>query len=206
MRVFVIVVTQENRLRFRMMRKEHGLLHDRAEKKSYAIVKDALPTNWRGRFARAYLVHESSAQTVQIDGKSAEVLGGSVEVKEPLSMIAKIRMPGQRGEDGMVRETHLTAEAIYDRTLSAQVRRLGNRRFQWFHALAFVCVGIAMGLMTMGVITLFSSHTPAPAASVPIVVTPGATPGGPQSGPMPTPASPIIVVQHTPTPTNEGGG
>lgn len=204
MRVFVIVVTQENRLRFRMMRKEHGLLHDRSEKKSYAIVKDALPTNWRGRFARAYLVHESSAQTIQVNGKPAEVLGGSVEVKEPLNMIAKIRMPGQRGEDGQVRETHLTAEAIYDRTLSAQVRRLGNRRFQWFHALAFVCVGITLGLMTVGVITLFSSHGATPAASAPVVVTPGGAPGGPQSGPAP--ATPVIVVQHAPSPASGGGG
>lgn len=202
MRVFVIVVTQEDRLRFRMMKKEHGLLHDRAEKKSYAIVKDALPTNWRGRFARAYLVHESSAQTIELEGKAAEVLGGSVTVKEPLNMIAKIRMPGQRGEDGHVRETHLTAEAIYDRTLSAQVRRLGNRRFQWFHALAFVCVGIALGLMTVGVITLFSGHSPTPASTLPpVVVTPGSSPIAPQSGPAPTPS---IVVQHAPTPTSGG--
>ena len=145
MRAFAIVVTQENRLRFRMMKKEHGLLHDTSDKKSYAVVKDAYPTNWRGRFARAYIVHETSAQTVNLDGKSADVVGGSVEVKDPLSMIAKIRMPGQRGEDGQVRETHLTAEAIYDRTLSAQVRRLGNRRLPWFPAVAVVSIEIGRG-------------------------------------------------------------
>jgi hypothetical protein len=194
MRVFVIAVTQENRLRFRMMKKEHGLLHDTAQKKSYAIVKDAYPTNWRGRFARAYLVHETSAQTIQLDGKPAEVLGGSVELREPLSMIAKIRMPGQRGEDGAIRETRLTAESIYDRTLSAQVRRLGNRRFQWFHALLFVSLGVAICLALVAAITLFSSHhATAPATAPLVVVTPGSS-TAPQSGPAQATPTPVIVV------------
>lgn len=206
MRAFTIVVTQENRLRFRMMKKEHGLLHDRSEKKSYAVVKDAYPTNWRGRFARAYLVHETSAQTVAINGSPEEVMGGSVEVMEPLNMIAKIRMPGQRGEDGQVRETHLTAEAIYDRTLSAQVRRLGNRRFQWFHALLFASLGVAICLALVAAITLFSSHGVTTAASAPpVIVTPGSSPSAPQSGPAAATPTPSIIVQHGPT-SNGGPG
>lgn len=197
MKAFVIVVTQEQRFRFRMMKKEHGLLHDRAEKKSYAIVKDAFPTNWPGRYARAYLVHETSAQTIELDGKSVEIHGGTVEVKDPLNMVAKIRMPGQRGEDGGVRETHLTAEAIYDRTLSAQVRRLGNRRFQWFHALLFVSLGVAICLALVAAIAVFTSHASTSAQEAPaIVVTPGASTGAPQSGPVPATPTASIVVQH----------
>lgn len=195
MRSFAIVLTQEQRLRFRHLKKEHGLLHDKAEKKSYAIVKDAFPTNWPGRYARAYLVHETSAQTITLDGASVDVHGATVEVKDPLNMIAKIRMPGQRGEDGHVRETHLTAEAIYDRTLSAQVRRLGNRRFQWFHALAFASIGVALCLMIVGIITLFSGHPNE--GSVPSLTTvPPTTANQPvlQSGPATNP-SPVIVVQ-----------
>jgi hypothetical protein len=196
MKAFVIVATQEQRLRFRMMKKEHGLLHDKAEKKSYAIVKDAFPTNWPGRYARAYLVHETSAQSVELDGASVTIHGGTVEVKDPLNMVAKIRMPGQRGEDGGVRETHLTAEAIYDRTLSAQVRRLGNRRFQWFHALAFASVGATICLLLVGVITVFSNHeTETTPVTAPIVVTPGTSPAAPQSSAAPPLDHPVIVVQ-----------
>ena len=72
-------------------------------------------------------------------------------------MVAKIRMPGPRGEDGEVRDVHLTPESIYDRTLSAQVRRLGNRRIQWFHALLFVSLGVAICLALVAAIMLFSS-------------------------------------------------
>lgn len=206
MKAFVIVVTQENRLRFRMMKKEHGLLHDKKEKKSYAIVRDAYPTNWAGRFARAYLVHETAAQTIILDGESVEIHGGTTAVKDPLNMVAKVRLGSRRGTEGQEHDVHLTAETIFDRTESVQVRRLGNRRFQWFHALAFVCVGIALGLMTVGVITLFSSHASPPASNLPpVVVTPGSGPSAPQSGPAPAPASSSIIIQHGPTPRSGGG-
>lgn len=156
MRAFVIVVTQENRLRFRMMKKEHGLLHDKAEKKSYALVRDAYPTNWTGRFSRAYLVQETAAQTVEIEGATYDIYGGTAAVKEPLNMVAKVKLGSRRGEDGAERDVHLTAETIFDRTESVQVRRLGNRRFQWFHALLFVALGVTIGLFAAAAIALMS--------------------------------------------------
>lgn len=154
MRHICIILTREGRLRIKRLPLEHGLLHDKAEKKSYAVIRDAYPTDQRGGWSRAYLVHETSAQTVAVDDTSREVQGGTVELREPLSMVARIRMPGPRGDDGQVRDVHLTAEAIYDRTMSAQVRRLGNRRFQWFHALLFVALGVAMGVFVAGAIAL----------------------------------------------------
>jgi len=177
MRAFVIVVTQENRLRFRMMRKEHGLLHDTAEKKSYALVRDAYPTNWTGRFSRAYLVHETAAQTVELDGQARDLHGGTIEIKDPLNMVAKVKLGSRRGEDGAERDVHLTAETIFDRTESVQVRRLGNRRFQWFHALLFVSLGIAIGLFMAGALAVMGGADAAPATSAPGVVipNPGAT-------------------------------
>ena len=159
MRAFAIVVTQENRLRFRMLRKEHGLLHDNKEKKSYALVRGAYPTNWAGRFSRAYLVHETAAQTIELDGRTFEVHGGTSEVKEPLNMVAKVKLGSRRGEEGTERDVHLTAETIFDRTESVQVRRLGNRRFQWFHALLFVSLGVAICLALVAAIGLMSGDS-----------------------------------------------
>ena len=199
MRAFVIVVTQENRFRFRMMKKEHGLLHDTKEKKSYALVRDAYPTNWTGRFSRAYLVHETAAQTIELDGKSFEVHGGTTAVKEPLNMVAKVKLGSRRGEDGAERDVHLTAETIFDRTESVQVRRLGNRRFQWFHALLFVALGVTIGLFVAGAIALMGSGD-APDATPPpnIVIPTGPTPG-PQSGPV---EDPEISVYPAPRPAD----
>lgn len=203
MRAFVIVVTQENRLRFRMMKKEHGLLHDKSEKKSYALVRDAYPTNWTGRFSRAYLVHETAAQTIELDGASAEVHGGTTEVKEPLNMVARVRLGSRRGDDGVEHDVHLTAETIFDRTESVQVRRLGNRRFQWFHALLFVSLGVAICLALVAAIALFNSAhaTTSASATPPLVVTPGGAPSAPQSGPAPTPATPVIIVHQPAEPS-----
>lgn len=186
MRAFVIVVTQENRLRFRMMKKEHGLLHDKKEKKSYAIVRDAYPTNWTGRFSRAYLVHETAAQTIELDGAPREVAGGTSEVKEPLNMVAKVKLGSRRGEDGVERDVHLTAETIFDRTESVQVRRLGNRRFQWFHALLFVSLGIAICLALVAAIGLMnaSSTEPPTALSSGIQISPSSPPVESQEGPV----------------------
>lgn len=191
MRAFVIVVTQENRFRFRMMKKEHGLLHDKAEKKSYALVRDAYPTNWTGRFSRAYLVHETAAQTVELDGASHEIHGGTTAVKEPLNMVAKVKLGSRRGEDGIERDVHLTAETIFDRTESVQVRRLGNRRFQWFHALLFVSLGIAIGLvaaLAMALVGGASGPPDADDAPPDIRVSPFTPPGSaPDSGPIEEP-------------------
>jgi hypothetical protein len=199
MRAFVIVVTQENRLRFRMMKKEHGLLHDTKEKKSYALVRDAYPTNWAGRFSRAYLVHETAAQTIQLDGATREVNGGSIEVKEPLNMVAKVKLGSRRGEAGVERDVHLTAETIFDRTESVQVRRLGNRRFQWFHALLFVSLGVAICLALVAAIGFMSagSGEPPPNATPGIQVSPSSPPVQPQSGPA---EEPEISVHPAPRP------
>lgn len=195
MRAFVIVVTQENRFRFRMMKKEHGLLHDKAEKRSYALVRDAYPTNWAGRFSRAYLVHETAAQTVELDGKNFEVHGGTTSVKEPLNMVAKVKLGSRRGEDGAERDVHLTAETIFDRTESVQVRRLGNRRFQWFHALLFVSLGVAIGVVVALALALMGgSDTPDATPRSNIIIPAGPAPG-PQSGPV---EQPEIRVGPTP--------
>lgn len=198
MRAFVLIVTQEKELRFRLLKKEHGLLYDKPAKKTYAVVRDTYPTNWRGKFARAYLVIETATQTVELDGKPFDIHGGTVEIKEPLSMVAKIRMPGQRGEDGQVREVHLTPEGIYDRTLSVQVRRLGNRRFQWFHALLFVSLGVAICLALVAAITLVTSHSSQVLEPPPPLVVTGAGPTTPQSGPAPPPASIVVVAPTAP--------
>lgn len=189
MRAFVIVVTQENRLRFRMMKKEHGLLHDKKEKKSYALVRDAYPTNWAGSFSRAYLVHETAAQTIELDGVSREIHGGTLAVKEPLNMVAKVKLGSRRGEDGVERDVHLTAETIFDRTESVQVRRLGNRRFQWFHALLFVSLGIAICLALVAAIGLMNAGTDdTPANASPgIQVSPSSPPVQPDGGPAEEP-------------------
>ena len=182
-----IIVTREGRIRLKRLQLEHGLLHDKPEKKSYAVIKDAYPTNKQGGWARAYLIHETAAQTVEVNGEGREVHGSTVELREPLNMVAKIRMPGQRGDDGQVRDVHLTAEAIYDRTLSAQVRRLGNRRFQWFHALLFVALGVAIGVFVTGAIAIMSGGDGAEAADTAgglVIPSPGAGPQ-PPSGPTP---------------------
>lgn len=163
MRQFVIVLTQENRLRFRLMKKEHGLLHDEQQRKSYAIVKEAYPTNWAGRWSRAYLVHEENAQTVQLETSedNETVHGQSVEVASPLSLVTKIVLPTRRGEPGSEQQLVLTAETIYDRTMSAQVRRLGNRRIQWFHALLFACMGVVIGVgLTITAVSMGTNDAP----------------------------------------------
>ena len=158
MRAYCIILTREGRIRCKYLKLEHGLLHDRQEKKSYAVIAEAYPTNMQGPKSRAYFIHETSTQSVRLkNGDEREVQGGTVAVTDPLSMIAKIRMPGPRGEDGEVRDVHLTPESIYDRTLSAQVRRLGNRRIQWFHALLFVSLGVAICLALVAAIMLLSS-------------------------------------------------
>lgn len=204
---FCVIVTREGRLRFKFLRKEHGLLHDAAEKKTYAIVKDPYPTNWAGRWSRAYLIHEDAAQSVQVgspDGDEGATDGSTVEIVEPLNMLAKIRVPGPRGEDAGIRETYLTAESIYDRTLSVQVRRLGNRRIQWFHALLFVSLGVAICLALVAAIAIFSSGGDAPDASPSsgIQVEPNAPLAAPTSGPI---EQAEIVVHPTPRPASPDG-
>lgn len=197
MKQFCVIMTREGRLRFKFLQLEHGLLHDKGEKKTYAVVRDAYPTNWTGRWSRAYVVYETGAQTVQLGaghGEAREVEGGTVEVVEPLNMVARIRMPSPRGEDGQVRDVHLTAESIYDRTLAVQVRRLGNRRFQWFHALAFIAVGFVIGVFAAGIIALMSGGEapPADAASGIVFPSPGAPPAGSEA------SSPEIIVGAPP--------
>lgn len=165
MKHFCIILTQEGRVRFRFLRKEHGLLHEKNEKRSYAVIREAYPTNWPGKWSRAYVIQETLSQTVTVGDKEYPIHGGTVQVIEPLNMVAKIRLPGPRGDNGEVRDVHLTAESIYDRTLSAQVRRLGNRRFQWFHALLFVALGVTIGLFLAGAIALMGSGDDVPTAT-----------------------------------------
>ena len=203
MRAYCIILTREGRIRCKYLKLEHGLLHDRQQTKSYAVIAEAYPTNMQGPKSRAYFIHETSTQTVRLDnGEEREVHGGTLVVSDPLSMVAKIRMPGPRGEDGEVRDVHLTPESIYDRTLSAQVRRLGNRRIQWFHALLFVSLGVAICLALVAAIALFSSGggDPTPPADLQFngntPLQPQPTPSGPAgqpdvgAGPTPRPAQP----------------
>lgn len=203
MRAYCIILTKEGRIRCKHLRIEHGLLHDRSENKSYAIVAEAYPTNLAGPRSRAYFVHETTAQTVHLGVENRELFGQTVTVRDPLSMVAKIRMPGPRGEDGEVRDVHLTPESIYDRTLSAQVRRLGNRRIQWFHALLFVSLGVAICLALVAAIVLFSSGggDPIPTdvqfnANTPL------QPQAPQSAPT---QEPVAAAESTPRPARPEG-
>lgn len=204
MRHFTVILTQEGRLRFRFLRKEHGLLHDRTEKKSYAVIHEAYPTNWAGRWSRAYLVHEESSQSVKVGQPpdAAPTQGATVRVLDPLSMVARIRLPGPRGERGEEREVHLTAESIFDRTMSAQVRRLGNRRIHWFHALLFASLGAFITLGLVAVIALFSGGgdaAPPATQGTPVLV-----PTLPQSGPV---GESVVVVQSAaPPPAPAPGG
>ena len=214
MRHFVIVITKEGRLRLKFLKEEHGLLHDGRERKSYAIIREAYPTNWAGRWSRAYLVHENTAQTIELDGTPDEaatgdagasegstpkVDGATVAVKEPLNMLARIRMPNQRGELGDVKETWLTPESIFDRTQSIQVRRLANRRFQWFHALLFVSLGVAICLALVAAITLMNAGGNTPDATPPpnIQIGNGAAQPQPTSGPV---EEPQITIGTQPRP------
>jgi len=210
MRQFCVIVTREGRLRFKFLKLEHGLLHDKTEKKTYAVIRDAYPTNWAGRWSRAYVVHETEAQTVRLGDAEEEqkVEGGTVQVIEPLNMVAKIRMPGPRGDNGEVRDVHLTAESIYDRTLSVQVRRLGNRRFQWFHALMFVALGVTIGVVVALALALAGSNggdAADAAPTAPLIVNPTSPPatGPPQSGPAETPD---ISVYPPPRPAESQDG
>lgn len=205
MRQFCVIVTREGRLRFKFLQLEHGLLYDKTDKKTYAIVREAYPTNWAGRWSRAYIVYENGAQTVKLgdgQGEAREVVGGTVEVIEPLNMVAKIRMPSPRGEDGQVRDVHLTAESIYDRTLAVQVRRLGNRRFQWFHALAFIAVGFVIGVFAAGVLALMSGGDAPDASPPPNIVIPTGPSTTPQSGPA---QEPSMRTGPTPLPARSDG-
>ena len=208
MRAYCIILTREGRIRCKYLKLEHGLLHDRNEKKSYAVIAEAYPTNLQGPKSRAYFIHETSTQTVRLkNGEEREVQGGTVAVSDPLSMVAKIRMPGPRGEDGEVRDVHLTPESIYDRTLSAQVRRLGNRRIQWFHALLFVSLGVAICLALVAAIMLFSSGgggDPTPPTDLQFN---GNTPLQPAPTPSAPAEQPVVAVKPTPRPAQpEGGG
>lgn len=199
MKQFCVILTREGRLRFKHLKLEHGLLHDKREKKSYAVVEEASPTNWAGRWSRAYLIHETSAQTVKLEnGEEREVHGGTVRVLDPLNMVAKVRMPGPRGDDGNVRDVHLTAESIYDRTLAHQVRRLGNRRYNLGTGLLLVGFGVAVGVILVALITFFAGggNAPDPTPAADIVIPNGAA-TAPQSGPAP---QPTIQVGPTPLP------
>ena len=205
MRAYCIILTREGRIRCKFLKLEHGLLHDSHEKKSYAVIAEAYPTNMQGPKSRAYFIHETSTQTVRLNnGEERETHGGTVAVNDPLSMVAKIRMPGPRGEDGQVRDVHLTPESIYDRTLSAQVRRLGNRRIQWFHALLFVSLGVAICLALVAAIMLFSSGggDPTPPADVQLNGNTPIQPQPPQSAPV---EQPSVVAEPTPRPAQSGG-
>ena len=205
MRAYCIILTREGRIRCKYLKLEHGLLHDRHEKKSYAVIADAYPTNLQGPKSRAYFIHETSTQTVRLaSGEEREVYGGTVAVSDPLSMVAKIRMPGPRGEDGEVRDVHLTPESIYDRTLSAQVRRLGNRRIQWFHALLFVSLGVAICLALVAAIMLLSSGggDPTPPANLQFNGNTPLQPQPPESAPT---QQPDVVVEPTPRPARPQG-
>lgn len=197
MRQFCVILTREGRLRFKFLTLEHGLLHDRADKRSYAIVSEAMPTNWAGRWSRAYLIHETSAQTIKLDtGEGREVHGGTVRVLDPLNMIAKIKMPGPRGDDGTIRDVHLTAESIYDRTLAVQVRRLGNRRINWVQGLLLVGFGFFLAVILMTAFAFFSAGggETGDASPPPNIVIPTGPAAQPQSGP----AQPVIQVGPTP--------
>ncbi|MEA3201885.1 MAG: hypothetical protein QOE90_3313 [Thermoplasmata archaeon] len=199
---FCIILTPEGPLKFKFLEKEHGLLHDRKEKKSYAVVREARPTNWPRRFASVYLVHESSAQTVELDGAQVTIHGATVRVLDPLRMVAKVQLPRELGGDGVEREINLTAEAIFDRTKSTQLRRLSNRRFQWYHVLLFVSLGftIGVGLVTGIFLAGGGGHAAPPATDHPPIYVPATPPTGAQSGPItPTPATPT-----TPTPAPAG--
>lgn len=198
MKHFCIILTQEGKIRFGFLKKEHGLLFDHKEKKGYAIVREAKPTNWPGRWSRAYLVHEENAQTVQIGApersEARTVQGATVEVQQPLCMVAKVKLATRRGEDGREREIELTPESIFDRTMSVQVRRLGNRRIQWFHALLFVTLGMAIALTLIAAITLFSAGKSGPEMDEGgLQVNNNPTGGVPQSGPVGM--TPTIQVQ-----------
>lgn len=199
MKQFCAILTREGRLRFRFLHLEHAILHDKSDKKCYAVISDAMPTNWAGRWSRAYLVHETSAQTVQLDGDTTrEVHGGTVRVLDPLNMVAKLKLPGPRGDDGTIRDVHLTAESIYDRTLSVQVRRLGNRRINWVQGLLLVGLGffLAVILMTAFAFLNAAGGDGPDASPPPNIVIPTSQPG-PQSGPV---EEPVVHIGPTPLP------
>ena len=206
LRQFCVILTREGRLRFKFLHLEHGLLHDKQDKKTYAVISDAMPTNWAGRWSRAYLIHETSAQTIKLaTGEEHELHGGTVRVLDPLNMIAKIRMPGPRGDDGQVRDVHLTAESIYDRTLAVQVRRLGNRRINWVQGLLLVGFGFFLAVILMTAFAfLNAAGGEAPDSTPPpnIVLPPSGAPG-PQSGPI---EEPVIRVGPTPIPAQPDQG
>jgi hypothetical protein len=93
---------------------------------------------------------------------------------------------GGDGPGGGTSPRNLTAEAIYDRTRSTQLRRLSNRRFLWYHVLLFVSLGFTIGVgVVTGVFLAGGSHA-APATDHPpalVPTNPGAV-GGAQSGPI----------------------
>lgn len=206
MKCFVIVLTQENTLRFRLMRKEHGLLHDKKHQQSYAIVRDAYQTNWRGRFGVAYFVRELDAQSVNIDSAAPTSAAGTVAFDPVVRMRTKVKVPGTADDA----EVHLSAESIFDKVLSLQVRRMSNRRYSMMMGALLMCTGVVMGLAGGAAITAtLMAGKGDQVETTPVVIQPQPADGNvPQSGPETGGASPTIVVQRPreAQPTDGGGG
>lgn len=207
MKCFVIVLTQENTLRFRLMKKEHGFLHDKKHQQSYAIVRDAYQTNWRGRFGVAYFVRELDAQSVTIDPAAPTSPAGTVAFDPVVRMRTKVKVPGTADDA----EVHLSAESIFDKVLSLQVRRMSNRRYSMMMGALLICTGVVMGLAGGAAITAtLMAGKGEQVETTPVVIQPQPPDGDvPQSGPgSPGGASPTIVVQRPreAQPTDGGGG
>ncbi len=80
---FCIILTLKSPSNFNFLQKEHGLLHDRKEKKSYAIVRGARPMNCPHRLASIYHVHEGSAETIDLHGEQVTIHGATVRMLGP---------------------------------------------------------------------------------------------------------------------------
>lgn len=195
MRCFVIVIQEDASLDFRLMKREGALLRDKKREQAFLIEADAYPTNWRGKLQRAYLVQEQAPETIDVAGASVTIDGRARRVEQHAE--PEPTPSASRG---------VTAETIYERTLSAQMRRLGNRRVSATRMAGLAGVGVFFSLIAIAIITV-NGGGPQPIdanESVPIVITPGtqpAEPDYPTSGPTEVivgPTEPRRVPSHTP--------
>lgn len=193
MRAFVIIVNQENDLHLEIAKRQGNLLV--VGEKRYAIKQGAYPTNWRGKLDRVYFVREQDPHSAKVDGIQIEVCGETARLGESTQVVESVpSSPTTRTRDA----PRVSAETVYERTLSVQNRHVGNRRFNRVHIAGFLAMGMVTTLLLIFGFGVAFHKTPDATGGAPIVITPGSGANVTQSGPAPAPGSPVIVIQKAP--------
>lgn len=139
-RHFCLIITDEGSVRFAILRKMHGFLIDRRRKKAYAIVKDAVPTSWTGKFARCYLLDEHHSQSTHFDSSAP---AGVFMFADSLRMEKRVTPT----PDAPQAVLELTSDVLYDMVDGRLVRSLEHRRPTVPFAIMIASLGGAVALV-----------------------------------------------------------